>query len=75
MQLALPIHSDLAPLEERYQQRIASQPPPPITFARAGFVGRWRLLLSVDDEAPAARRFPIELSEDGALGLGSGLCH
>jgi hypothetical protein len=112
MQLALPIHSDLAPLEERfphphpnpnpypnpnpnpnpspspnphprpnpnqerYQQRIASQPPPPITHARTGFLGRWRLLVSVDDEAPATR-FPIELSEDGALGLGSGsgLCH
>jgi len=64
MQLALPIQSDLGPLEQRYHERIASRPAPPIAYTRAGFVGRWRLLISVDEHAPNAR-FPIELSDDG----------
>ena len=62
MQLALPIQSDLGPLEQRYHERIASRPAPPIAYTRAGFVGRWRLLISVDEHAPNAR-FPIELSD------------
>ncbi len=63
MQLALPIVTDLSPLEERYRKRIASQPAPPPAYPRTGFVGRWRLMLSVDDDSPPAR-FPIELHAD-----------
>ena len=63
MQLSLPIQSDVAPLEEAYRARIASQPAPPLTYERSEFVGQWRLLLSTDeDRAPA--HFAIELKPD-----------
>ena len=50
MQLSLPIQSDVAPLEEAYRARIASQPAPPLTYERSEFVGQWRLLLSTDED-------------------------
>ena len=65
MRLALPIASNVTSLEQRYRRRIATRPPPPLTFARPGFVGGWRLLLSVDDDLPPAS-FPVELAPDGS---------
>ena len=64
MRLALPITSDTTELEERYRQRLAARKAPPLAFRRAGFVGRWRLLLTVDEDAVPAY-FPVELFEDG----------
>ena len=64
MRLSLPIKSDTTELEERYRARLASRKAPPISFQRVGFIGQWRLLLSVDDDAFPAY-FPVELSGDG----------
>ena len=55
MRLSLPTTSDAKGLEERYRHRLASRPLPPIIYPRSGFVGRWRLLLSMDDETPISQ--------------------
>ena len=65
MKLSLPIKSDTTDLEERLAARLANRKPPPLTYARSGFVGSWRLLLTLDDEATPAY-FPVELSPDGS---------
>lgn len=65
MRLSLPIKTSVSGLEERYQQRIDSRRPPPPTFALSSFVGRWRLLLSVDDDCSPAY-FAVELSADSS---------
>lgn len=65
MRLSLPIVSDIDALHERYQQRIASRPSPPIVYPRSSFVDTWRLLLSLDDNSPPAY-FPVQLSPDGS---------
>ena len=48
MHLALPFETNASTLEERYQQRLAKQPAPPLSFSVASFIGRWQLLLAVD---------------------------
>jgi len=50
MTLVLPTSQDVAALEERHQARVDARPAPPLSFRLDGFVGRWRLLLSLDDE-------------------------
>lgn len=64
MQLSLPIRTDIGTLEARYQERIASRRPPPLTYPRSGFLGRWGMLLSVEDDSLPVY-FPVELSDDG----------
>jgi hypothetical protein len=65
LQLALPLTSDTGALEKTYERRLAARRPPPLEFARAGFVGPWRLLLSVDEDATPAY-FGITLNADGS---------
>ena len=50
LRLSLPMTSNITSLEGRYRQRIATQPAPPLEYLRTNFVGRWRLLLSMDDD-------------------------
>lgn len=65
MQLSLPMKSDVAPLEERYWQRIAERPPPSPAFPFTDFIGRWFMGLSEFD-IPGTVFFPVELSADGS---------
>ena len=65
MRLSLPIKTDTDALVQQYMQRIASRPPPPLEYTRDGFVGNWRLLLSVDDNLPPTY-YAIELLPDGS---------
>ena len=78
LRMSLPTRSNITALEERYRERIASRPAPPLEYRRTGFVGRWRLLLSMDDDTPpidghmvedkrqvAHAFFLVEMSEDG----------
>ena len=72
MRLSLPLTTDASALEQRYQRRIASRPPPPLAYPRASFIGRWRLLLQMKaDEADTPlgtswAYFPVELFADGS---------
>ena len=66
--LALPTTTDVSDLEKQHQARLMKRPAPPPTFRRSGFVGRWRLLLSMDSnqaggDAPPAY-FALLLHED-----------
>lgn len=63
MSLVLPTIADVGALEERHRARIESRPAPPMSFARDGFVGQWRLMLSVDSDSPPAY-FTIGLNAD-----------
>ena len=74
LQMSLPFNADIDTLGERYQQRIAARPTPPLTYRRSSFVDRWRLLLSMDDDSSPAPNggqktahafFLIELSDNG----------
>ena len=52
MNLALPTISDVAPLEAAHKARVEARPAPPVSYKRLGFVGTWRLMLSLDDQQP-----------------------
>ena len=65
LRLSLPLTTDMSALEERYRERVASRRPPPISYPRASFVDRWRLLLSLDDDDAPPAYFPIALAADG----------
>lgn len=63
MRMSLPTTSDVTKLQERHQARIDARPAPPLSFARSSFVGRWRLLLAIDDDGPPAY-FTIRMDAD-----------
>jgi hypothetical protein len=72
MRLALPIKTNASALEEIYERRIASRPPPPPTYDFSDFVGRWTMVLAFQDallQAVGKRmvmKAPIELAADGS---------
>jgi len=70
MSLVLPLkgEEELSSLEALHSRRVKQRPAPPLSFSALGFVGKWRLLLSMDsnqaggDSPPAY--FCIRLKSD-----------
>ena len=67
MSLAFPATESeaLGELDRRLRARLNARPAPPARFRRAGFVGRWRLLLEFEDSPPAF--FELHLDGDSSF--------
>jgi hypothetical protein len=71
MTFTMPTTEDTAALEQRHRSRVEARPAPPLSFKLAGFVGRWRMLLSMDDsDVPAF--FTLELLDDHTFSSSGG---
>ena len=51
LSLVLPTSNDVAVLQERHQARVDARPAPPLAFKLESFVGRWRMLVSLDGDS------------------------